>query len=552
MYLDFHFEKLQKLNNIAMKTSRIGRMLTALLILFSASLFSQGSFPVLEWSPEYNSRTAKFDRLLQVGDEGFYTYRPSSMSLIAGNRDEFFAYYNRYDLSEQWLMKNPRWEWNDRRVDFKTSLIIGDLQYLFYESYDKVQDSRYLLCRTLDKDANLSEVKVLEVLGSRSRYRGEFDVQLSKDRSKIAIFTNPPYDRKSAENFYVRVFDPALEELWNADVELVYQDRNFGIMDFEVSNSGDVFILSYFDRSPNITFASNRDLDYKLMKVGSGEQNEIVEFDLGLENIRVHSLGIECDLTDGQMAISGFYGRRNSWDMDGALYLSFDQAKGEVIHSNLNPFSTEFVAQFSKILAKRGKGIRKNFVFRQFVARPDGGAYVVAEDYELIVRTTNTGRGTTVTNYYYYYRDIIVLSINKEGDVDWYAHIPKNQNSMNDGGYYLGYTFLMNDDGLHFVYNDHRSNAKRWGKKRLRPIRNVKAGNLVMVSYKHEDLKKSNEEGLNPRLAHGDYRVLNKNKRQKFRVAPRSSRLANDGKDGAILLSLRGSKIRFGNLRFEE
>ena len=49
-----------------------------------------------------------------------------------------------------------------------------------------------------------------------------------------------------------------------------------------------------------------------------------------------------------------------------------------------------------------------------------------------------------------------------------------------------------------------------------------------------------------------NYRVLNKNKRQKFRVAPRSSRLANDGKDGAILLSLRGSKIRFGNLRFEE
>jgi hypothetical protein len=48
------------------------------------------------------------------------------------------------------------------------------------------------------------------------------------------------------------------------------------------------------------------------------------------------------------------------------------------------------------------------------------------------------------------------------------------------------------------------------------------------------------------------YNVLNRNKRQKFRVAPRQSRLANDGYDGAILLSLRGSKIRFGNLYFEE
>jgi len=521
-----------------MKTSQKGRMLAIVAIFFASVVHGQGSFPVLEWSPEYNVRNAKFDRLLQVGDNGFYTYRVSAMSLIAGNRDEYFAYYNRYDLSEQWLMKNPRWEWNGRRVDFKTSLIIGDLQYLFYESYDRTADIRYLLCRTLDAEANLGEIKVLEVLDSRFRNRGEFDVQLSKDRSKIAIFTNPPYERQKAENFYVRVFDPSLIELWNADVELVYQDRNFGIMDFEVSNAGDVFILSHFDRSPNLTFTNNRDLDYKLMKIGSGEENEIVEFDLGLQNVRVLSLGIECDITDGEMAISGFYGRRNSWDMDGALYLAFDQIAGEVVHSNLNPFSTEFVAQFSKLRAKRGRGIRKNFVFRQFVSRPDGGAYVVAEDYELIVRTVQTGRGTTTTNYYYYYRDIIVLSINKEGDVDWYAHIPKEQNSMNDGGYYLGYTFLMNEDGLHFVYNDHRGNVKRWGKKRLRPIRNAKAGNLVMVTLGHD--------------ASLNYRVLNKNKRQKFRVAPRSSRLANDGKDGAVLLSLRGSKIRFGNLRFEE
>ena len=521
-----------------MKTPEKGRMLAIMAVFFSVAAFAQGSFPVLEWSPEYNVRNAKFDRLLQVGDNGFYTYRGSAMSLIAGNRDEYFAYYNRYDLSEQWLMKNPRWEWNGRRVDFKTSLIIGDLQYLFYESYDRTADIRYLLCRTLDAEANLGDIQVLEVLDSRFRNRGEFDVQLSKDRSKIAIFTNPPYERQKSENFYVRVFDPSLNELWNADVELVYQDRNFGIMDFEVSNAGDVFILSYFDRSPNLTFTNNRDLDYKLMKIGSGEENEIIEFDLGLQNVRVHSIGIECDITDGEMAISGFYGRRNSWDMDGALYLGFDQIAGEVIHSNLNPFSIDFVAQFSKMRAKRGKGIRKNFVFRQFVSRPDGGAYVVAEDYELIVRTVQTGRGTTTTNYYYYYRDIIVLSISKEGNVDWYAHIPKEQNSMNDGGYYLGYTFLMNEDGLHFVYNDHRGNDKRWGKKRLRPIRNAKAGNLVMVTLGHD--------------ASLNYRVLSKNKRQKFRVAPRSSRLANDGKDGAILLSLRGSKIRFGNLRFEE
>ena len=57
-----------------MKTPHKGRMLAIMAIFFSAMAIAQGSFPVLEWSPEYNVRNAKFDRILQVGDNGFYTY----------------------------------------------------------------------------------------------------------------------------------------------------------------------------------------------------------------------------------------------------------------------------------------------------------------------------------------------------------------------------------------------------------------------------------------------------------------------------------------------
>ena len=136
---------------------------------------AQGSFPILEWSPEYSARSAKFDRLLQVGDNGFYTYKTANASLLGSSRNEYCAYYDRYDLGENWLIKNPRWEWKGRRVDYKTSLIIKETQYLFYESYDRQADQRYLLCRTLDSNATLSEVKVVEVLDSRRRARGMAD-----------------------------------------------------------------------------------------------------------------------------------------------------------------------------------------------------------------------------------------------------------------------------------------------------------------------------------------------------------------------------------------
>ena len=521
-----------------MSLRKIG-LLWATTLLFITTVSAQGSFPILEWSPEYNARTAKFDRILEVGPDQFFTYRGSGFGLLAGNRDEFFASYNREDLGEEWLIKNERWEWKGNRVSYKSSLLIDNTTYLFYESFDRQSDTRYLLCRTLDSEANLSAPKVVETLDSRRRTRGDFAIQLSRDRSKIAIFTNPPYDRTNTENFYIRIYDKDLMELWNSDVELEYRDREVRIMDFEVSNSGEVYILASHDENPNQMLARQNWREYFLLKVVNDPNIPVTQFDLGLESVRVMNMGIECDLQNDEMAISGFYAPERGAFITGAFYLSFDQSKGEVVTSNVNAFSQEFINQFDRFgLFGNAQGLARNFVFRQFAPRPGGGSYVIAEDFEIVQRTVQTGRGTTTTNYYYYYNDIIVLSISPEGTIDWYAHIPKRQTSMNDGGYYLGYTFLINEHGLHFVYNDHRKNAKRWGNKRLRVMGNVKSSNLAMVSISHD--------------AQMTYHLMTENGRNRFRVSPRNSHNANEGAEGAVLLSLRGQKIRFGNLYFEE
>ena len=106
---------------------------------------------------------------------------------------------------------------------------------------------------------------------------------------------------------------------------------------------------------------------------------------------------------------------------------------------------------------------------------------------------------------------------------------------MNDGGYYLSYTFLVNESGC--TLSSTITVNLSAGVKTLRAITNAKNSNLVMVSLSHD--------------AEMVYTVLNRNKRQKFRK-PSFFEQANDSYDGAVLLSLRGSRIRFRNLYFEE
>lgn len=520
-----------------MKLASISKIVAAIIVPL-LTINAQESIPVLEWSQEYKARDAKFDRILGVGEKGFYTYRAPQMSLLSNNRDEYFAYYDREMLQEQWLMQNPKWEFEEKRVDYKLSVNVEDVQYIFYESYNNVEDTRTLLVRTLGSDAVMSEPKVLEQLESKRRSKGNFRVVFSKDKKTFGVFTNPPYERKSAENFYVRVFNLELEELWNADIELGYRDDEFIIRDFDISNAGDVYVLSSVDENPRALLPKNMGRTYSLLKLdGETVDAKVTEYELDLQGVSVHNIGIRCDLEDGMMGISGFYGENNYYDMDGAVYLSFDQTSGEVTSSNLSKFSSDFVAQFNRGRARRGKGIRRNFVFRSFTERPGGGAYVIAEDYEVVVRTVQSGK-TTTTNYYYYYRDIVVLSINPNGEIDWYAHIPKKQTSVNDGGYFLGYIMLQNEDGLHFLYNDHKKNAKRWGNKTLKYYNKSRTGNLAMVTLSHD--------------ANLTYNVMQSGRRQKFRAVPRSSRVSNDGKDGGVVLSRRGSKVKFGNLYFED
>ena len=139
-----------------MKIKMRSWLITLLFNLCLTNAHSPGSYPIVAWSPEYNTRNAKFDRILQAGETGFFTYRKGTNSVLSGARDEYFAYYNRFDLSEEWLLKNPRWEWNGRKVVFKQGLMLGDIQFLFYESYHPQTDEKYLLVRTLDTLANLS------------------------------------------------------------------------------------------------------------------------------------------------------------------------------------------------------------------------------------------------------------------------------------------------------------------------------------------------------------------------------------------------------------
>jgi len=89
----------------------------------------------------------------------------------------------------------------------------------------------------------------------------------------------------------------------------------------------------------------------------------------------------------------------------------------------------------------------ETYVFRGMMPREGGGSLVLMEDYDMVVVTTQTRNGT-VTTYYYYYDNIWAMMVDAEGEIERVTVIPKQQYSVNDGGYRSG--FLVARDGANF------------------------------------------------------------------------------------------------------
>jgi len=504
---------------------------------FGPALYGQLPAYELQWGTPYRYRDVQTQDILDMDAEAFYTYG-SRYALLTANR-WYFAKYDRKTSRQVWQSEMDQIIYQGDRTELISTHVVQGEFYIFLQAYNRQTDQKILLLQILDAQGDPKELKVVERLDARRKYKGSFKISFSQDRQKFMIFSNPDYSIRDNEKFSVAVYNLQLELLWAKDIELDILDRYFSLYRSDVTNDGDVYFIGKKTPERNkgerwVWGESNEEfIVYRL----SGKDERVFEIDLGLDLVYVTNMGMELDFGNNTMAIAGFYSEQgyNRASMKGMFYITLDQAEANVVSTHLSPFSTEFLDEFmSTGRATRGAEIREDFVFRHFLHRPDGGAFVIAEDYEMQVVTTQTRNGT-VTNYYYYYYDIIAFGISDKGEIEWSGHVPKRQFSKNDGGRASGYLPLVDGKQLHLIFNDHKSNTKRFGVRRPVVMRNARTSNVVAVTITPE--------------AEMLYTVLYNNSKDRVQTLPRRSTSSELVQGEAVFYSYRKNKVQFGSLQ---
>lgn len=481
-------------------------IVSSLLFIFAASFTNLAAqtktnkATVVEGA-EVQTGRASVNGLIGTDETGYYT-------LVYKKKVLFIEHTNR-SMSVDKSVKIPKLKKDGQPLFFDFIRMVDGEIFAFYYSKDSRNNTIALYSQKLDKStlnpSAETEKKITEVTYSnrrdfsRSARFSPFFAKGSPDNNKVMIYYMEPDKEdgpmQSEREYNVRILGSNLQSEWEKKIALKIAG-SYQIDQIKLDDNGTLsfIVIEYQEKSDarESRRAGKPSYSYRMIRF-SNNGNDKIDFPVQLKDKFITDLQIDNSPT-GDIVVAGFYSEKGTFSIRGAFYIRLDGQNQSVKVQNMTEFETTFITQYfsekekKREKKKEEKGLEPElYAFRmdQLLLRADGGATMIAEQfYENTVCHTTTdanGRSTTTCTTYYTYNDILVISFNPDGSLNWKCKIPKRQTSTNDGGYYSSYAYATVNDKIYFVFNDNPKNLYLKGDEQPYPYVRNKEFAVVLV-----------------------------------------------------------------------
>lgn len=276
------------------------------------------------------------------------------------------------------------------------------------------------------------------------------------DRSgRYLLFYADSRDGQGRQILDLAMLDTALNPVFREQKTLETAAESFRLIDLEADPEGNVYLLAseqQKDRKKTDP-ASIRIVIYIYMRrAQQWSRNELSEPSFFLNSARMcYNDSLK------RVVFSGFYSSGSSDGADGVYMavVSTDHPAG--IKGTKAAFSSEFIANIIGAKLAESTESLNNFRIRKMVPRSDGGLLVVAECYYVTQRVETTyisGISQTNTTNYYHHDEVILLSLDSDGNIEWHELIRKKQSSLYAASMFSGIAVCAVPDAVLVVFNE--------------------------------------------------------------------------------------------------
>ena len=458
-----------------------------ILFFFISSLstaFAQGKeLPYyIQWGQELKEPSGTFlSKIIMSNADHFYALREKASKIPGEGPSKI--YIEKYNKQMK-LLKSKAIDikYKGKKMEMEDILVVNRELYLLSSFNNIGKKKNYLFAQKIDPNRLVPEKKLTKIgeINTKNKYKeGFFNFHISKDSSKVLVYNEPPYNKKKAEQFDLRVFDNQFNEIWSKQVVLPYKDKGFIVEEYQVDNQGNVYLLALvFPNGKQFRKKGKPNFRYSILAYTNNGEN-MQEYPISLDEKFITDLTFRIS-NRGKIVCSGFYSDKGTTSIRGTYFFRLNPRDGTIEDQNDKDFDFSFLTadasdrKIAKYMDAERSGKKKKqaelerYALDHLILRNDGGALLIAEQYFVREYVDNdnffwgdpyyrNNFGNTF-DYYYNYNDIIVVNIRPNGEIQWTARIPKRQSTVNDGGYFSSYAMSIVRDKIYFIYNDDARN----------------------------------------------------------------------------------------------
>lgn len=429
----------------------------------------------ITWGEKYRaSKRSTLSDVVGYDQTGIYALKNISKGLIGINSFLALEHYDQEMNQTRSVEIDLKYQDKDHSLEFV--LQYNKQLYLFTSYKDQDQEENILYLQPISKsslkpEAEPRKVAGISYKGERKRNSGSFGFSLSSDSSKMLVFYNLPYSKKEQERFGFHVFDENMDEIWEKEITLPYEEQLFEVERYKVDNEGNVHLLGMIFNEKRKDKRKG-EVNYKYQILSYRDQGQkLTEYPVEIAGMFLNDMQIAIS-PDQDIICAGFYSEEGKQSIKGSYFVKVDGRNKGLKQKSFKEFGADFITQHmsdrkarkAKKKIDKGKNVEMySYALDELVIRDDGGVIMVGEQYFVNVVTSYTGGGpngmrTMQTTTYYNYNDIIVVNINPAGEIEWAQKIPKVQSTREDGGFFSSYALAVMADKMFFVFNDNPKN----------------------------------------------------------------------------------------------
>jgi hypothetical protein len=401
------------------------------------------------------------EMIMGSDNEGMYT-----LSQV-GNDILLFNFGNDMQLRKQ---NTVRLRFQKHNLKFQYAVQLGDQIYVLTTFTSRKDKEVLLFSHKLNTDLlTLSTPKLLSVYsydGYSSVQIPTFSFTVSEHSKTLLCKVKLPYSNSNYLRIGLLSLNQEMDVLWELP-ELFKDEKKlrFENIEMQVTDEGKVFLMmKIYDLSREFRQV---DINYsfEIWRFDSNTVSTHKEFDVSIIGQHVSDIKF-VTLDDGSLQVIGFFGSE-LYEQNGIFKINYDSSFNIVDEFSLE-FPFEFIVQFDS--KKERHRIQNNklkkkelafdsYVIDDIVKNMDGTLTLIGERYSKYQTvSTDANSGTTFTNHYEY-GHILIIKFELEMGVEWMELIPKDQYTINDGGYYSGYSgAVLSNGNMVLVFNDEPKN----------------------------------------------------------------------------------------------